>query len=110
MALDADEREIFYYLKSWKIQSISPREICRRASGKSRFREFPDWAKPLLVRMVEKGILETDASGYYRIRPVPRKDKRSKWVSPQLAKILEESGKDFKDVITVDDDAYYENL
>ena len=109
--MDADEREIYYYLKAWRHQYISAREICRRAGGKRKFHENEDWAKPVLLRMVDKKILETDPSGSYRIRPMPTKDKRQKWVSPQIAKILKESGKQFGDTIVVDDnDDYYDKL
>jgi hypothetical protein len=109
--MDADEREIYYYLKSWQREFLSSREICRRAGGKKRFQAEPDWAKPVLLRMVEKGILETDASGYYRIKPIHKKDKGTKWVSPHIAKILQESGKDFSGTINVDNmDEYYDKL
>jgi hypothetical protein len=108
--MDADEREIYYYLKGWRGQFLSPREICRRAAGKKRFQESPDWAKPILLRMVDKGILETDASGYFRLKPIQKRDKRQKWVSPQMARILRDSGKDFSEALVVNEDDYYENL
>jgi hypothetical protein len=111
--MDSDEREIYYYLKSWRQEYISSREICRRAGGKKRFRQEEDWAKPVLARMVEKGIVETDAAGHYRLRPMEKKVRKGKrWVSPQVAHILKESGKDFSEVL-IDDaelDRYYENL
>jgi len=111
--MDADEREIYYYLKSWKDTFISGREICRRAGGKKRYYNDKEWAKPVLTRMVEKGILETDSGGHYRLKPLDRKVSKSKrWVSPQIARILKESGKEFKEVILDDDemDRYYESL
>ncbi len=111
--MDSDERDIFYYLKGWKNQFVSPHEICRRAGGKKRYEEEPDWAKPVLVRMAEKRILETDPAGYYRIKPAPKDGKAKRWVSPQVARILKSSGKDFSEVIKIDDaddDSYYDNL
>jgi hypothetical protein len=108
--MDADEREIYYYLKGWQGQFVSPREIARRAAGKQRFRESADWAKPILIRMVERGVLEADAAGYYRIKPIQKRERRQKWVSPHIAKILKESGKDFSQAFVVDEDEYYENL
>lgn len=111
--MDSDEREIYYYLKSWKEHYLSAHEICRRAGGKRRHRQEPEWAKPVLTRMVEKGILETDAAGYYRLKPIdPRGRKIKRWVSPQVAKILNQSGKDFTHVIPDEEemDKYYENL
>jgi hypothetical protein len=111
--MDSDEREIYYYLKSWKDHYISVLEICRRAGGKKRHRQDPEWAKPVLVRMLEKGIVETDPAGHYRLKPMAPKGRKAKrWVSPQVAKILKESGKDFQE-ITMDEDAmdkFYDNL
>lgn len=111
--MDAEEREIYYYLKAWKHVFVSAREICRRAGGKHRFRQDPDWAKPALARMVERGILEMDAAGHYRIRPSDKKFTGPKrWVSPHIARILRESGKDFSSVLAGEEelDRYYDSL
>jgi hypothetical protein len=112
LMMDSEEREIFYYLKGWQKEFISPTEICRRAGGKKRFREHADWAKPVLMRMVEKGVLETDSSGYYRIKPLPKRETARRWVSPAIARILQDSGKDYSEVIIVDadPDSYYDTL
>src|SRR5438034_9382380 len=93
--MDADEQEICNYLKQWPKQFVSRREICRRAAGKHRFREDPYWATQPLLRLVEKAILETDAAGHFRLL---RKEKKQakKWISPQLKKILEQSGQTFE--------------
>ena len=91
--MDADEQAICDYLKSWPRQFISAREICRRADGKKRFREDPDWAIRILLRMMEKGLVEGDAAGHYRLPPPEKKDHAKKWVSPEIKRILEESGK-----------------
>lgn len=113
-AMDADEREIYYYLKSWKDQYVAAREICRRAGGKHKYRKDESWAIPALTRMVERGILETDQGGHYRIKPRPVRDKKRKLVSPQIARLLKESGKDFSQTVVLDNDAeldaYYESL
>jgi hypothetical protein len=115
--MDADEREIYYFLKSWSHEFISAKEICRRAGGKRRGRFEPEWAKPALVRMVDRGILETDPGGHYRLKPPPRhKDKGGRrWASPQVARILRHSGRDFSDAIIVieedmDLEEYYDSL
>ena len=102
--MDADEIDICNYLKSWPKQFISGREISRRAGGKRRFQDDPYWATRIFPRMVEKGILEADASGgHYRL-PLEQKDERpKKWVSPQIKKILEASGKDFDGVFEADE-------
>lgn len=91
--MDADEREIVHFLQSWGSNFVNGKEIARRASTKKRFGEDPDWAKPVLLRLVEKGVLENDASGRYRMRP-EKHDKSKRWVSPDINKILEEGGKD----------------
>ena len=70
--MDADEREIFHFLKTWGSEFVGAKEICRRAGGKKKFYENPDWAKPLLMRMEERGIFESDSMGRYRIKPVGR--------------------------------------
>ena len=114
--MDADEREIYYFLKSWRHEFLSSREICRRAGGKRRFRNEPEWAKGPLVRMVERRILDMDPAGHYRLKPPPADwDKRKRrWASPQVTQILRNSGKDFsKSIITIEDkdlDEYYESL
>ncbi|HXR47164.1 MAG TPA: hypothetical protein VN784_06950 [Candidatus Limnocylindrales bacterium] len=112
--MDADEREIYQFLKSWGGEYIAAREICRRASGKKRFHEEPDWAKPVLLRMEERGILESNATGHFRIKPVRKsKDKDKRWVSPDIAKILKESGVEIEstgDESAVGSDEYYDQL
>jgi hypothetical protein len=114
--MDADEREIYQFLKSWGNQFLAPREICRRAGGRKRFHDEPEWAKPVLLRMVERGILESNATGHYRIKPIRKKKEQDKrGVSPDIAKILKEGGveveaeaTDEEDVIGPDE--YYDEL
>lgn len=111
--MDADEREIYNYLKSFRKEFISAREVCRRAGGKKRFKYEEEWAKPALTRMVDRGILETNPSGHYRITPyVPDARKRKKWVSPQIQRILLESGRDFSEIVIDEDemDRYFDSL
>ena len=55
----------------------------------------------MLLRMMEKGLVEGDAGGHYRL-PLQKKDRPKKWVSPQIKKILEESGKDFDGLLEVE--------
>ena len=100
--MDQDEKDICNYLKTCSGQFVSAREIARRAGGKWRFREDPHWATPVLVRLAEKEIVESDAAGYYRLK-ARQKETPKKWVSPQIKNILEKSGKDFGDILDVDD-------
>jgi hypothetical protein len=90
--MDADEREIVHFLQTWGASFVNAKEICRRASTKKRFGEDPDWAKPVLLRLVENGVLESDSSGRFRVKPENKHDKAHRWVSPDINKILEEGG------------------
>jgi hypothetical protein len=85
-------------------------EIARRATTKKRFYDDPDWAKPILMRMGDRGILESDVQGRYRIKPVSRKDKNKRWVAPDIAKILQESGVEVEGEGGIAPDDYYEQL
>ena len=106
------ERDIYYYLKSRRREFISEREISRRTGGKRKFRYAPDWAKPVLLRMMERGILETNAEGRYRLAPLPKHATEGKrWTSPLIAEILKASGKEFSNVMSGDvEDEYFLNL
>jgi hypothetical protein len=97
--MDADEKAICEYLKSWPGQFVSGREVSRRAGGKWRFRDDPEWAGPILARLVEKALIESDATGHYRLVPPPKSKRDRKWVSPHIRRILEKSGKDFSNVL-----------
>jgi hypothetical protein len=110
--MDADERAVYYCLKSRRPQFVPERDINRHVGGKRRFHYNPEWAKPVLLRMIERGILETDVEGAFRLKPLPRKDTPGKrWASPQIAEILKASGKEFDNLITAEDeDEYYQKL
>lgn len=110
--MDADERDIFQFLKTWGEQFTNAREIARRATIKKRFYEDPEWAKPVLKRMEERGIVESDILGRFRIKPVPRKKHGQQWVSPDIAKILKESGVAIESAGegAIGEDDYYDQL
>ena len=90
--MDTDERDIFQFLKTWGGEFTNAKEVARRAGIKKRFYEDPDWARPILMRMVERGILESDVQGRFRIKPVVKKRQTRQWIAPDIAKILKESG------------------
>jgi hypothetical protein len=90
--MDSDEREIYQFLESWGTVFVGAKEIARRATTKKRFYEEPDWAKVVLMRMLEHGLLERDGQGRYRIKPVSTKDKNKRWVAPDIDKILQDCG------------------
>jgi hypothetical protein len=90
--MDAEEKDICDFLRSFPDQYVSQREICRRAGGKWRFREDEKWALPVLIRMVEKGLLNSDASGHFQLVTEKKEDKKKAWLSPQMKKLLEGTG------------------
>jgi hypothetical protein len=110
--MDSDEREIYHFLKLRNEEFIASREISRRAGGKQAFRQNAEWAKPVLLRMVERGILETDTNGHYRLKSPKRNDQMQRWVSPDVADALRRSGKKFESMIKSDTelDDYYDKL
>jgi hypothetical protein len=109
--MDADERAIFQYLKSWGTQFINPREIARRAGPRKRFHEEPDWAKNVLVRMEERGIVEHDIMGRYRLKPMSVEDKKRYWGAPDAAPAPEEGGVEGGNAAAeLGPDEYYEQL
>jgi hypothetical protein len=107
--MDVDEREIFLFLKSYGQDFVALREICRRAGGRRRYHEDHEWARPILQRMAERNILETNSDGQYRVRPVAKKKKNDRWVSPDIAKILKENGVEVESG-DIASDEFYEQL
>ncbi len=101
--MDWDETCICDFLKTHGAAYVSAAEICRRAGTKKRYRKEPQWALPVLKRLVEKELLEGDITGHYRLKPPKESKKKGRWVSPQIQKILQQSGKDF-DVIAPEED------
>jgi hypothetical protein len=62
--------------------------------------------------MLERGILELDAEGAYRLKPMPKSETSKRWVAPHIVAILKKSGRRFDDVVKQEDeaDAYYNSL
>ena len=113
--MDADEREIFHYLRKDREVFVAAATISRQAGGKLKFRADPDWAKEALLRMAERGIVEMDATGACRLKPMPKRssaEKATTWVSPQIADMLRKSGKKFDVLIpdNLDEETYYNSL
>jgi hypothetical protein len=99
--MDSDEREICTYLKGWRGQFVGLAEILRRAAGKRRYGEDPNWAVPVLNRLVEKAVIESDATGHYRLNPPSKQEKKKRWLAPHIRKALEASGQ-FEQVFEAD--------
>ncbi len=110
VAMDSDQAEIYAYLKTTPGQFISGREICRRAGGKWRYREDEHWALPVLRRMIEKNIVESDDTGHYRL---PRKDdpkkEKKRWICPEIRTIFQQTGRALA-VINAEEDLDSEEL
>ena len=107
--MDSDEIEVSLYLKGWPGQFVSVAQISRRAVSRKRYNREPNWAVPVLSRMVEKGIIESDSGGHYRLKAPQKKRKPARWASPEMRRILRESGKDYIGVFDLgdpDDPAY----
>ena len=106
-----DEREIFLFLKTYGSDFVAMREVCRRAGGRRRYHQDHEWAVPILLRMSERGILETNAEGQYRVKPSKTK-KQERHISPDIAKILKESGVQVEGAEPegIGPDDYYEQL
>jgi len=92
--MDPDETILFTYLNSWPGDFVSCQQICRQADGRRRFQQDSRWALVPLNRLVDKGLVETDGAGRYRV-PVERKvDKKpAPWISPHIKNLLERNGK-----------------
>jgi hypothetical protein len=103
--MDSEERDICAYLKGYPGQFVAAAEIARRAGGRRRFHKNPHWALPFLARLVETRVVESDATGHYRLIPpaAAAKSKKKRWVSPHIRAILEKSGKGFDGVIDIAD-------
>jgi len=92
---DSDEIDVSLYLKGWPGQFVSLAQISRRAVSRKRYNRDPNWAVPVLTRMVEKGLIESDSGCHYRLETQQEKQKPARWVSPEICRILRESGKDY---------------
>jgi len=112
MRMDAEEKDIYYYLKSRREDYVAVREISQRVGSKRRRQFSPEWAQPFLERMLARGIVEFDGTEGFRLKPMPRPDTTGKrWTSPAMAKILKASGKSFDQVLTSEEeDEYYDRL
>jgi hypothetical protein len=67
MILSAEELEILEYLKGYGGKYIPMVEICRRAGGRQRFSDSPQWARGLMQRLVDAKMVEVNERGHYRV-------------------------------------------
>ena len=83
---------IVNFLKTAPEAFFSQREIARKAGQRGQFRTNPDWAKPILFRLANEDIIQTDAFGHYRIVPGREQAKRGSIpLAPCVAQTLASS-------------------
>jgi hypothetical protein len=68
MILSAEELEILEYLKGYSGKYVPMVEICRRAGGRQRYSESPQWARTLMQRLVDSKMVEVNERGHYRVQ------------------------------------------
>ena len=66
MTLNAEALDILAYLKTAPNKFVSLLEISRRAGGRRRFEETPNWARNLMAPLMEAGLIEVNPRGHYR--------------------------------------------
>lgn len=95
--MDADQSAICQFLKQSPEEYVSRKEICRHAGGKWRFREDEYWAVPVLARMREERIVESDDTGHFRLVKQSNDSgkKQRIWMSPAIRSMLKSSGQSF---------------
>jgi hypothetical protein len=71
MILSAEALDIVTYLKTAHGKFVSLAEISRRAGGKKRSEESPNWARNLISPLVDAGLIEVNSRGHYRVPPPP---------------------------------------
>jgi hypothetical protein len=63
-----EELAIISFLKASPNSYVARREIARKALKRTVFEENPHWADAALSSLVDRGELEQDNSGHYRIK------------------------------------------
>lgn len=66
--MNADEKEIIEFLRSFREVYVSVVEVSRRLGARKRFNLDRTWARPVLMRMELDGLLESNEFGEYRLR------------------------------------------
>ena len=64
--MGTDSHEILEFLKRYDT-FVSPTEIAKKVAGKRRFMEEPDWARPVLYRLLTDELVEANEYGHYRL-------------------------------------------
>jgi hypothetical protein len=70
--MNADETEVFEFLKDYAGAFVSVTEISRRLKARHKHETDRAWARPILRRMEVDGLLESNPYGEYRLRANPQ--------------------------------------
>jgi hypothetical protein len=65
--MGTDETQVLEYLRQYPDTYISGIEVGKRASGRKRFQQDRDWARPVLRRLEVEFLVESNEYGHYRI-------------------------------------------
>jgi hypothetical protein len=72
LAMNAEEKDIYNFLKSYRDVFVSVVEVSRRLGARGRrFQYDRTWARPILMRMQMDGLVESNEFGEFRIRCRP---------------------------------------
>jgi hypothetical protein len=66
--MNAEEKEIYEFLKQFGGRFVTVLEICQRAGNRNRYAQERNWAQPILRRMELDGFVESNETGEYRAR------------------------------------------
>jgi hypothetical protein len=80
--MNAEETEIYEFLKRTPHLFVSVTEISRKVGQRKRFIEDRQWTRPILRRMEVDGLVESNEFGEYRVRKRPE-DTTSFWKAIQ---------------------------
>ena len=69
MLICDEENQILAFLRASPESFHAAGEICRKAGNKKLAAKNPRWALPYLVTLLDKGLVERDPQGHYRIMP-----------------------------------------
>ena len=66
--MSSDEQLIVEYLEQFPGIFISPMEVSKRAADRDRFKARPEWARPILHRLAQQGLIDCNEFGHYRAK------------------------------------------
>lgn len=74
--MGTDANDIIEFLRPCET-FVSPTEIAKKVGGKRRFSEDRDWARPILLRLLLEGLLESNEYGHFRFKGASRSKKQT---------------------------------